>query len=279
MSIFQTYQGSHLVPGSLPTVETLEAQYTSIVWGRYEQQTIGHNVIIDAASQDTGNVGYETTLRPGLLLGTVISSGKTVPWDPSAVDGSQNISGILLLAVPMGYLGSTKDRFTGYVLQAGNIKAKGLLIPGNANAGISGDALEFEIRKQIFGRFKIDDDALGYGFESGYRGIVPKTANYTVVYADYGKMFTNAGAAGAVTFTLPATPRKGLKFAFRVEADQTVTVTSPSANVIAFNNVAATSLAFSTASQKVGGMLTYEGNGTKWVVRPAVYSGQAVTVS
>jgi hypothetical protein len=46
-----------------------------------------------------------------------------------------------------------------------------------------------------------------------------KTANYTVLANESGTGFTNAGAAGAITFALPAaTP--GLNYYFRVSAAQ-----------------------------------------------------------
>lgn len=47
----------------------------------------------------------------------------------------------------------------------------------------------------------------------------PKTANYTVLGNDSGSGFTNAGAAGAITFALPAAV-PGLRYVFSVEAAQ-----------------------------------------------------------
>ena len=82
-----------------------------------------------------------------------------------------------------------------------------------------------------------------------------KTANYQVVPSDSGKVLTNGGASGAVTFTLPALADvwQGWNTKFFVVVDQTLTVTAPSGKLVAFNNAAATSLAFSTASEKIGG--------------------------
>lgn len=51
------------------------------------------------------------------------------------------------------------------------------------------------------------------------RTVEAKTANYTVVGPDNGKTFTNQGASGAITFSLPAaTP--GAWFRFVVKAAQ-----------------------------------------------------------
>lgn len=54
----------------------------------------------------------------------------------------------------------------------------------------------------------------------GERTVSAKTANYTVVQAnDNGKIFTNEGAAGAVTFALPAAT-VGQFYDFVVKATQ-----------------------------------------------------------
>jgi hypothetical protein len=90
------------------------------------------------------------------------------------------------------------------------------------------------------------------------RRIVKKTASYTILpYLDSpGTVFTNAGAVGAITFTLP-TPSKGVFgwwYRFKGVADQNIIVTAPVAStLVTFNNAAATSLAIQTASQKIGG--------------------------
>jgi len=55
------------------------------------------------------------------------------------------------------------------------------------------------------------------------RDITAKTSNYTVLSADKHTFFTNTGAAGGVTFTLP-TPAAGLTYEFYRDANQTVTV-------------------------------------------------------
>ena len=67
---------------------------------------------------------------------------------------------------------------------------------------------------------------------------VVKTADYTVTVGDSGKTFTNTGAAGAVTFALPAAVA-GLKYRFRVGVAQqlridpngTETISLPSTGV------------------------------------------------
>ena len=98
-----------------------------------------------------------------------------------------------------------------------------------------------------------------------------KTANYTLSPSDFGKIFTNRGASAAVTFTLPdpAPQYAGAWVRFMVEADQNVTIRAVSASkLVVFNNAAATSIAFSTAGERIGGgcLAVCNDNGTKWLI-------------
>ena len=93
-----------------------------------------------------------------------------------------------------------------------------------------------------------------------------KTANYTVDLNDAGTLFTNRGAAGAVTFTLPAAAAApGIEYEFAVFADQNVTVAAPAGTLVAFNNAAATSIAFSTVAERRGNPIRVVSDGTSWL--------------
>lgn len=61
---------------------------------------------------------------------------------------------------------------------------------------------------------------------------VDKTAAYTVLLADRGKLFTNNGASGSVTITLPtdSTVPVGWWCDFSVEAAQTLVIAATSIN-------------------------------------------------
>ena len=115
-----------------------------------------------------------------------------------------------------------------------------------------------------------------------FRGEVAKTADYTLTARDSGNLFTNTGASGAVTFTLP-TIAPNLFFAFRVVADQTVTIASAGSNdnIVAYNDASADSVAFSTSSQKVGGGVILHSNqaGTKWYVTNISAGANTITVA
>lgn len=90
------------------------------------------------------------------------------------------------------------------------------------------------------------------------RRVVGKAANYTVnPYVDRcGTVFTNKGATGGITFTLPA-PNAGLLglwYRFKTVVDQDVTIATATADtMLSLNDLAADSLAISTSSQKIGG--------------------------
>lgn len=96
------------------------------------------------------------------------------------------------------------------------------------------------------------------------RRTLAKTASYQINPARGdapGTVYTNAGAAGAVTFTLPP-PSKGVLgwwYRFRCLVDQNLLVAAPVADtLIALNDTAADSIALSTASQRIGGLIEAE---------------------
>lgn len=102
----------------------------------------------------------------------------------------------------------------------------------------------------------------------GWNQVVAKTADYTVVAADNGTVFTTRGAVGAVNFTLP-TIAAGLRYRFMNEAGQNMTITSVVADtLVVFNDLAADSIAFSTVAELIGGSFEIMANddATKWLV-------------
>lgn len=89
---------------------------------------------------------------------------------------------------------------------------------------------------------------------------VNRTADYVIKPANdrSGTVFTNAGATAAVNFTLPVPNQavQGFEYDFLGLADQNITVTAPTADtLVGINDLAADSVALSTASQKIGGRI------------------------
>lgn len=275
------YEGYGLVPGLQDALNTTENQF----WvGRYEsQQWVAE--VIDNSTVDAGNTSNTTSLRAGMILGKITTgadAGKVKQWDPTATDGSQYCYGILGTMMGTSFQGSTKDRFMGFILVAGMVDPAKLLVGGDTSLGLSGVAEEYDVYAQFAGRilfYRDFSNAAPMG--SSWRNVVTKTADYTVLDTDNGTLFETTGAAGAVNFTLPATAKRGLRFGFYNAADQNMTVTAGTADtMVAFNDIAADSVAFSTTSEKVGGMFEVIGTGTKWLVMPTLgQDSQTVTVA
>lgn len=235
-------------PGMLDAVLTTEIECT---WGNPEKQMRIGGVIASTAADATNSP--TTTLRKGLVLGQITSSGKYKQYSPSATDGSQFAVGILQESVVLYNVatGANADVMA-HILIAGAVKVGSLI------------GFDEQARRQLGTRFIWDDLRATDVYP---RDIVAKTADYTVVAGDIDKMFTTTGAAGAVIFTLPTTIVKGFRCRFINTVNQTMTVTAPSGLLVTFNNAAATSVSFATANNKIGAsveILTNE-DGSKYV--------------
>ena len=95
------------------------------------------------------------------------------------------------------------------------------------------------------------------------RRVVPKAASYTINPAvdSPGTIFTNRGATGAVTFTLPTPNRQllGWWFRFKAVVAQNLLVAAATADtLVALNDTAADSVALQTAGQIIGGEMEAE---------------------
>lgn len=105
---------------------------------------------------------------------------------------------------------------------------------------------------------------------SYFKNVVAKTAAYTVVYGDAGTMFTNRGAGGSVTFTLPAA-RKAFFIGFARVAAQNIVIT-PTGGAKINNGSADTAL--TTANN--GGFIVFS-DGTDWFCQTITVGAGTVT--
>ncbi len=240
------------VPGLATETEAEEAQVT---WaGRYGQDIVAtRRVTIDAAATDSGN-SPTTTLRGGNVLALVDASGKAHTYDPDANDGRQMAVGILEHYQNMLVDGVASDRFT-QILVHGLVKESELV------------GLDPRAKQQLGGRFVFDKDlGASLGVLMHPRGIYRKSANYVVTAADHGLLFL---ATAAVSFTLP-TKENGLAFRFLQTADFDLTIVG-NADIVHQGTAAASSVGFTTATQKIGSQALVECMYTadsvlKWVV-------------
>jgi hypothetical protein len=97
---------------------------------------------------------------------------------------------------------------------------------------------------------------------------VAKTANYTIVAADNGTLFTNGAATGAIVFTLPTLSTVlGFSVEFLATTAQVVSIASvESTNIVADGAANKSSIVYSTASHIIGGRMRVSANGagTLW---------------
>ena len=228
---------SEFTSGNVPGVGTQQDSESTQVWwaGRHGQDLIAtKKITIESATVDSGNTPT-TTLRGGNVLALADSTGKALTYKGDANDGRQIAMGILEKHQDMLVGGTATDRFT-QMLVHGFLK-QGELV-----------GLDPRAKQQLAGRFVFDRDlSASLGVLMHPRGIYRKSANYVVTAADNGLLFL---ATAAVSFTLP-TKQNGLAFRFFQTANADLTITG-SSDIIHKNNAAASSVAFSTSSQKIG---------------------------
>jgi len=117
---------------------------------------------------------------------------------------------------------------------------------------------------------------------------VAKTASYTLKVRDSGKIFTNRGATGTITFTLPkivstSSSMNGIEYEFFTVAAQIITVASdPVDKMVTTANVTANAVSSIAA---IGTHFRVVCDGTSWLVEanPGTVAGglsvQDVTVT
>jgi len=111
-----------------------------------------------------------------------------------------------------------------------------------------------------------------FGFENG-ADVTAKTASYTILDQENGATFTNEGAAGAITLTLP-TPRPGLRVGVFIAAAQTVNVVPPAVESVYLDGTESTTGWWANA---VGEYVEFVGiDSTTWLARSPAGTWTAV---
>ncbi len=235
-----------IVPGMTTSRETYENEFR---WGS-QYQGIFANALISGSAVDAGNTPtFE--LRPGLLLGQQIATGKYLAYSPTATDGTEVAAAILIEGLRMlDFSNAAVDRFYA-VLVGGPVQASKVL------------GLDLNARQQM-DKF-IFDDIFGIPGNHWYpwKRQINKTANYTLVGTDNFTLFDNTGAVGEVDLTLPPIAN-GYAFGLRAQAAQTFKfISNEGGNVV---GTTATNSSVSVAA--IGGVVYIYSNpaGTKWIV-------------
>lgn len=120
-------------------------------------------------------------------------------------------------------------------------------------------------------------------FSTGRPVIEAKTSSYTMTPLDECKIFTNRGAGGAVTFTLPVvtTLPVGWSVSVVAVAGQNVVIASNGSNdnIVTFNDAGADSITFSTSSEIIGAAVTLVWDGTGWLAFLHTEETQTTTIA
>lgn len=249
-----------IAPGITTARETYENEFR---WGS-QFQGVFANALIDGNTVDSGNTPT-FQLRPGLVLGQIISSGKFTDYDPDATDGSEVAVGVLLEGLRMqDFTNTAVDRFYA-ILVGGPVQASKLI------------GLDLHAR-QCMDKFIFDDSSgllsLPGNHWYPWKRFATKTSDYTILATDNFTLFDNTGAGGTVVLTLPAIAN-GYMFGIHCKAAQVIRFTSNEGN-----NVVGTSLTNTSVSvTAIGGVIWIYSNpqGTKWIVED--HGTQTITVA
>lgn len=246
-----------IVPGLTTSRETYEAEFR---WGS-EFQGVFANGLISGSAIDSGNTPtFE--LRPGLLLGQQIATGKYAQYNPAATDGTEVAGAVLIEGLRMlDFSNLAVDRFYA-VLVGGPVQAAKLI------------GLDNMARTQM-AKFIFDDifNLPGNGWFP-WKRFQTKIANYTIVSTDNLSHFDNLGAAGEVDITLPPIAN-GLYYGFHALAAQTFKLISNEGG----NLVGTTASQTSVSVANIGGGFEVYSNpaATKWIVTNLSSSTQTLT--
>ncbi len=239
---------------------------TNLIWGGDDNkaavlmvQAQMESALVDAGVSPTSDIGA------GLLLGSQTTGGQHIQWIPTATDGSELLRGVL--AFDFSTLDEdavTEDHFMPMIVRA-PLMAVNLTIEG---AAFVGHTNEFLARRTLQSMgCVLDDDIGGYlaGAATRYQN---KTADYTVVAADNGTIFTSS--TNDTDYTLP-TLVPGLTFDFVQTANQELTVLSAGSldDIIGANDAALDQVQFTTTGEQIGARMCFEsvyvGSTLKWL--------------
>lgn len=249
-----------IVPGLTTSRETYEAEFR---WGS-EFQGVFTNALIDGASLDTGNTPtFE--LRPGLLLGQNLTTGKYKPYLPGNTDGTEVASAVLIEALRMqDFSGNNVDRF--YALLVGGPIQAAKILGLDANA------------KQQMDKFFFDSSSSFTDMPGAHwfpwKRQINKTTNYTILATDNFTLFDNTGAGGEVDLTLPAIAN-GYFFGLSCRVAQVFKFISNEGS----NVVSATATNNNVSVTAIGGFIGIFSNpgATKWIV--VDFGNQTITAA
>jgi hypothetical protein len=239
---------------------------TSAVLGKWTKDGLitisppsGTNATYTATAAGAANAQLSLTSGGGSMLIKIDSGGNTV-FKANQQDFYFDYYNALYFRDA-----SSNNKF--YLIGAGWSMQSGQIVMWSSSATNAVTSPDLGISRNAAGVLEVNNGtAGGLGFLLYGLMVGNKTSNYTVLSADKGCFFTNAGAAGEVDFTLP-TAVAGLHYTFYVMANQVLKViagASTSIRIAGSNSAAAGNITNST----IGGSVTLVAvSSTQWVAR------------
>lgn len=157
MSMFMSFDAFGMLPGINAAVENV---VNAITWGPWEyNRAFIVPTLLDGAARDAGN-SPTTLLRPGLIMGITKTTKQAIPYSHLGVGGVETLYGVLLYDTKVvGSDGADYDRWFGYILVGGNVKANALIygVAASTPGSWIGGVQDATIRALFANRFILDD--------------------------------------------------------------------------------------------------------------------------
>lgn len=213
----------------------------------------------------------DETLGPSMALVNGVTAGTVTASKALSVDANKDVATLRHLTINGNLVTGTTT-----LSEADLAKIDGIT---NGTAAAS-KALVLDTNRDIGTVRNVTMDGVLVG---NLRTIAAKTSAYPIVAADSGKIFTNRGASGSVTFTLPTAGAAytGVEVTIMavVAAQDVVIAAQTAGDLIVFNDAAANSVTISTTNEIIGAAMRCICDGTSWLIIPALWEGQTITIA
>ena len=250
-----TWDGTNLIIDALADDSLIEIADSAATQLSFDVKWYGNEasgasyLYLDASANLIYTVGVDLQFKDNDVL--VLGTGAGASGDVSLVWDATNL--IINAAAD--------DTVIEFGDSATTQKSFDIKIYGNAASGA--DYVLFDAsasRVDMVGAY-----ALGLHYR---KPVEAKTANYTCLATDSGKIFTDTGASAARTFTLPAVTETGWTADFYWVSGQAMVVASAEGdNMVLFNDATADSISFATSAEIIGNCVSVVSDGTRWLVK------------
>lgn len=156
------YQGHLLVPGMGSPVYTAEHDLAGLIYGSPHLCTFVTHAVIDGSTEDTGNTGNVTVLRPGLVMAQHATTQKWHVFDNGGSNELNIARGILVqLGLNTQLDGSDTDRFLATILVGGIVNPEAVCIAASSTYGLAKTGAGLNVRKALMYSIRFSDDFMG----------------------------------------------------------------------------------------------------------------------